>query len=660
MSDMNMFGQQGNADRQPLALIVDDDAMLRLLAVSALKKAGFATCEAADGDQALEQFELCAPDVLLLDIEMPGRDGFSVCEALRASKAGHHTPILMMTSHEDALSVDRAYHAGATDFISKPVNWNLLGHRVRYLLRNATLFMTAEKQRQRLEEAEEMAGLGSWRWNFATGELCCSNGVWRLFGMSGDGCITMDDYLTHVIEKERPKAADFMAAYPGLAKPKPFEMLQRIRNNQGEELILQLRGCPHFDRHGKAEYAEGTLHDVSKMMQLEEEKRAIHEQLEHAQRMESLGIMTGGIAHDFNNMLAAIISNLYLTKMMARGNDVLENKLATIEDICNRAAAIIRAMLTFARNDHVRKTVIDMGEMMEESCVMLQSGTPATITLKTTIADVPMPCLMNKTQLQQVLMNLVNNARFAVVEAAEPLIELSVSPFVPAESDTPKARQLSQHKWLRMQVRDNGVGIEAAYLDKIFDPFFTTREVGEGTGLGLSMAYGAVESHGGFIDVQSQPGCGALFSVYLPMSMVEGGAAKHQPVASTATGSGETILIVDDNEELRLSTCSVLNKLGYKTIEASNGKEGIATYDHHKEHVSLILMDVVMPVLGGISAAQEIRRKNRQIPIVFITGYDLNSAMVKEINIQNSQVVCKPFTMQGLNQLIVELLHPAE
>ncbi|MDX8406059.1 MAG: response regulator, partial [Mariprofundus sp.] len=626
-------------------------------AVSALKKAGFATCEAADGEAALEQFRLCQPDILLLDIEMPKCNGYSVCEQVRASRQGRHTPILMLTGHEDPASVDRAYQVGATDFISKPVNWNLLGHRTRYLLRNARTFQRAEQQRKQLEQAENIARLGSWQWDFASGDLTGSLGLRRLFGFEISQRLNIELYLQHVLEDDREAARAFIKAYPGQEDLAAFEHTRRITMQNGQQRVLQVRGTPCFDATGHAVSAEGTMLDITDMVQLEDEKKAICKQLEHAQHMESLGVMTGGIAHDFNNMLAAIISNLYLTKMMAKGNPALEHKLAVIEDICNRAAAIIRAMLTFARNDHVRKTTTDLHLLMQETCTLLRSGMPKSMQFIEDISPLPMPCLMNITQIQQVLMNLVNNAQFAVQEVTEPVIIITAAPYTPTRKDSHKAHSLSSNTWVRLQVQDNGSGITAEDQKKIFDPFFTTKEVGQGTGLGLSMAYGAIESHGGFIDVCSQPAEGTTFSIYLPMSAC---VALQRPATPAADpyGNGETILIVDDNDDLRLTTSAILNKMGYKTLEARNGKEGVALFTEHSDQITLILMDVVMPVLGGILAARDIRRKKPDVPIVFITGYDLNSSMVKEINIPRSQVLSKPFTMQSMQRLIDDILHP--
>ncbi|PIX53405.1 MAG: hypothetical protein CO188_00920 [Zetaproteobacteria bacterium CG_4_9_14_3_um_filter_54_145] len=639
------------SEQRPLALIVDDNAALRMLAVKALTDAGFDTCEAADGEQALQLFDLQQPDILLLDLEMPVMDGYTVCQRIRASAHGCHTPVLVMTGHEDNQSIDRAYHAGATDFITKPVNWKLLGHKTHYLLRGGRLLQHAEEQRVLLAQAERMARIGSWKWHCNSKELNCSPGIRTLFALEADQELTPESWLQFIVSEERDEMRSFFDKLPQQHTLKAFEHTQHINNTHGEKLTLQVRGTLRFDATGQAVSVEGTMQDMTECIRLEAEKQSIRDQLEHSQHMESLGIMTGGIAHDFNNMLAAIVSNLYLAQLMAKGNIDLERKLTSINNICMRAAAIIKSMLTFARNDYVRKTNGELNTIVQSTCRILQSNMPVDIKFDLQIDPHPMHCLMNVTQIQQVLMNLVNNARLAVADVSKPRIEVTAAPYTPSDADSPRACKLSSNKWLRIQIRDNGSGISNSHMGKIFEPFFTTRGVGEGTGLGLSVAHGAIESHGGFIDVQSSTGKGTTFSIFLPMTSMESIA----PAASTSsdhTGSGETILLVDDNDELHLSTARVLNKLGYKTIDASNGKEAIHTYSQHTDKIDLILMDVVMPVLGGIESAKEIRRKNREVPIVFITGYDLNSSMVSGIGIENTEVLSKPFSMAKLGQLI--------
>jgi len=621
-----------NLNKPPLALVVDDDPVLRHLAVKALKKAGIASCEAADGDQAILEFERSRPDILLLDIEMPIIDGYSVCEQIRATPAGSNVPILVLTGHEDGCSIDRAFESGATDFLSKPVNWNLLGYKVRFLLRNAELFQQSERQRQLLEQAEDIAQLGSWHWDFSSQTLTCSSGIRQVLKCS-EQVIGLDYYLQQVIEEERSDVEEFIRNWPNSQSPETFEHIRQLTTDEGETVVLQVRGAPCFDASGVFTHGEGTMQDITENARMEQEKQAIREQLEHAQRMESLGTMTGGIAHDFNNSLAAIISNLYLAKMAAKENEALLRRLTTVEEICNRAAELIRSMLTFARNDHTRKSVGDLKTLVNETCYMLCSSMPASIAFRQQIADSPMRCKMNASQLQQVVMNLVNNALFALQEVAEPVLEVSLAPHTPASTDTPRISSLSLDQWLCLQVRDNGCGISAEHLEKIFTPFFTTKEVGLGTGLGLSMAYGAAESHGGFIDVSSQVGKGTTFSIYLPRAVESGWGKPSVSVAQQYTGSGETILIVDDCDTMRLGTASVLRKMGYSVLDASNGKEAVQRFHQHQDEVSLILIDVVMPVMGGVSAAQEIRRSNATVPVVFMTGYDLNSSLVTGIDI---------------------------
>lgn len=380
-------------------------------------------------------------------------------------------------------------------------------------------------------------------------------------------------------------------------------------------------------------------------------------QLQHSQRMESIGTLVGGIAHDFNNMLGAIQANLFLIRYRLESPDFIVEKIDDVEALTNRAADMVSQMLAFARKDRVQMSTLEFEPFVKTATNLARTGIPENVAFVANQCGESLFIQGDATQLQQVLMNLLNNAVAAVSGLPSPRIEMSTGRYH-ADSRFLRANpEVSATEFARVSIRDNGCGIRPENLARIFEPFYTTKEVGKGTGLGLAMAYGAVHSHGGVIEVESEPGAGSVFHVYIPLQDMSEG--QHRPeVARSAPvlGKGETILLVDDEPAMRSATAELLGELGYRVFEAENGEEALQVYSAHRDEIDIVVTDVVMPKMGGVVMAGNIRSMDAGLPVIFATGYDRNQITNEIQALPRSAILNKPVNIHELTRLIHTLI----
>ncbi|MET0988722.1 MAG: ATP-binding protein, partial [Steroidobacteraceae bacterium] len=318
---------------------------------------------------------------------------------------------------------------------------------------------------------------------------------------------------------------------------------------------------PILDANGRCSNMVCTVHDITALKNAEAERVGLEGKLHQAQRLQSLGTMAGGIAHDFNNIIAAISSNVDLALLDDVGNGHVREHLFEVQKAASRAKNLVRQILTFSHREPPARELFDPLPTVEEALLLLNATLPQNVQLETRL-DATIPTLCgDPTQLHQLVMNLGTNAARAIGQRPG-IIEVMLSE-VDLSEGTPRLERLRPGKYVRLCVSDNGCGMDAATLRYAFDPFFTTRPMGEGTGLGLSVVHGIVEGHGGAIDVETEPGKGTLFHVYLPAYA----PAVNAKVLSEATSSQDaTVLYVDDDEALVFLATRALTRLGYHVV----------------------------------------------------------------------------------------------
>ncbi|MDQ6977944.1 MAG: ATP-binding protein, partial [Ghiorsea sp.] len=395
--------------------------------------------------------------------------------------------------------------------------------------------------------------------------------------------------------------------------------------------------------------------EVEKHKETEQSLKESEHRFYQSQKMETIGTLVGGIAHDFNNMLAGINANLFMIKRKTKEDEDIQKRTSDIERLVMRASDMVKQLLTFARKDHVELVSFDMVLFMKEAFKLAEVSISDKVQMRLENHEQPLLVRANATQLQQVLMNMVNNARDAMKGMETPSIIVKVEKYFPSERFKQRNPELTAASYATFTVIDNGQGITAAQMGKIFEPFYTTKEVGKGTGLGLAMCFGAIQSHGGKIQVQSEVGKGTAFKVFIPIDDTVAVEKHFDDSGTVSVGLGEMILLVDDDQVLLESQKHALNALGYEVLEAKHGKQAVRLFEQYQSQISLVVTDVTMPVMGGVRAVQKMREIQSDLRVIFVTGYDKDDTL-DELPRMDECILEKPYTMDKLNKAIQQQL----
>jgi PAS domain S-box-containing protein len=398
-------------------------------------------------------------------------------------------------------------------------------------------------------------------------------------------------------------------------------------------------------------------------VRLLEHERQQDEKLQQSQKMEAIGTLAGGVAHDFNNLLTVIIGNTQLAFNKLQPADAAWPRLVEVDKAANRAAVLTRQLLAFSRRQQMERRNIKLNDIVGETVKLLNRIIGADVEVNVKLGVKLSAVFADPAQIEQVVMNLVVNARDAMPEGGQLTIE--TANITLDESYQRQYAYILPGNYVELRVSDTGCGMNEATKARLFEPFFTTKDIGKGTGLGLSMVYGIVKQHDGYISVYSELGQGTTFKIFLPVveDVVE---TPTLPVQPELIGGGETILVAEDEEGLRHLAGDVLSELGYKVLLAKDGEEAVQVYRKNQESVDMLLLDVMMPRMGGIEAYESIRKIGGEIPLIFMTGYSpevVQSRFVKQnlsIEKLGLVVIQKPYSVDGLGRKIREVLDNAK
>jgi len=367
------------------------------------------------------------------------------------------------------------------------------------------------------------------------------------------------------------------------------------------------------------------------------------------QKFESIGRLAGGIAHDFNNILGAILGWAELGMDDPQAGKSAKDRFQKITDQAHRAAKLTAQILAFARRQVLQPRKLDLNASVDDVMSLLRK----LIGDRVQIRVVPEPqlrvALADPAQIEQVLMNLSLNARDAMPEGGQLVIETRNMDITPEHARL--HAEAIPGRYALLCVSDTGVGMSKDTLDRIFEPFFTTKEMGRGTGLGLATVYGIVKQHGGFISVYSEPGKGTAFRLYFPCCEGSADAPELSPSGVLCRG-GETILLADDHEGLRQSAQEMLRELGYHVIPAASGREAVDLFRFNADAIKLLVLDVMMPELDGPHAYEQIAALRPDVRVVFTTGYTSEAVPFIAAIGRGALVLQKPYTLIALSQIV--------
>ena len=468
-------------------------------------------------------------------------------------------------------------------------------------------------------------------------------GFSRLFGC------TESEALRHPLRRFLPD----LPAREGMPAAGMREGLGKTWNGEDRHVQFVLR---ELEEESESTRIAG-IRDITAERALEEKQRRMEDQMQQSQKLESLGILAGGIAHDFNNLLGAILGQASLLDMELPQDSQAHTVARSIARAAEQAAELTEKLLGFARQGKHQSAVLDIHDVLEETGVLLQHLLNKNIEVRYQ-TGASNPCIKgDPVQLQQVFLNLAINARDAMPDGGM-LTFRTESIVVESARDDVKA---TPGTYVVVHVSDTGGGISPELLPRIFEPFFTTKAFGQGTGLGLSMVYGIVDTHGGFIEVHGGKGTGAVFTVYLPATdePVSKPLRAYQDVPEPFVASGH-ILVVEDEPLVRNMVHTLLTRFGYETTLTENGQQGLDYYEAHWREIDLVIIDMIMPVMDGEQCYYALRAINPAAKVILSSGFGLNERAQTLLDAGVKAFVKKPYRVDELSRTVKEVLREGE
>ena len=451
------------------------------------------------------------------------------------------------------------------------------------------------------------------------------------------------EYAMTTLQRAVAEKSDLMGIQPW-----EFEGLKK----DGTKVLLEVRARLILE-DGNVMGVQAIARDITERKQSEEEKTFLQEQLRQSQKMEAIGRLAGGIAHDFNNLLTIIGGYSALSFLELKEEDPLKGNIRAVQKATERAANLTRQLLAFSRRQPMEMKVLDLNATLRDMDKMLRRVIGEDIKLVTHLAEDLGRTKTDPGQIEQVIMNLVVNARDAMPEGGRLTIETAN-----VELDEAYVRGhvgVKPGRYLMLSVSDTGAGMTQEVKERVFEPFFTTKGAGKGTGLGLSTVYGIVKQSGGNIWVYGEPEKGAAFKIYLPRVDEPTEVFKEKLVKDLPRGS-ETVLLVEDEEEVRKLAAQILQRQGYKVLEAPQEGDALLICEQHQTPVHLMLTDVVMPGMSGHQLAERLKSLQPEMKVLYMSGYTDNTIIQHGVLVEGVNYISKPFTVDALARKVREVL----
>jgi PAS domain S-box-containing protein len=505
-----------------------------------------------------------------------------------------------------------------------------------------------EKYRTILENIED----GYFEVDTAGNFTFFNDSMWRIYGYPREEMMGMNNRQYTDQENAKKLFQAFNKVYRTGESTKEFdwEIIRKDGTKRNIESSVSLMKAPSGDRIG----FRGIVRDVTDRKQFEQEKAALEEQLRQSQKMEAIGRLAGGVAHDFNNLLTVIKGYSQLSLAEMKEGDPFKGNIEEIKKAADRAADLTRQLLAFSRRQIMEMKVLDLNDLLRNLDKMLHRVIGEDIKLLFRLTEDLGRVKTDPGQIEQVVVNLVVNARDAMPSGGRLTIE--TGNVVLDEEYAGSHVAVKPGPYVMLSVSDTGVGMTREVRERVFEPFFTTKEKGKGTGLGLSTVYGIVKQSGGNIWVYSEPGRGTTFKIYLPRVDEPLEELKGEVEKEELPQGNETILIVEDDEDVRKLAERVLEKQGYAVLVASQGSEALSLCGEYKKRIHLVLCDVVMPGMGGRELTDHLTSFHPEMKVLYMSGYTENAIVHHGILIEGMNYIQKPFTVEGLARKVREAL----
>jgi PAS domain S-box-containing protein len=666
---------------QPTAniLIVDDDLRSLSAMEALLSGPGRNVVAVPSGTEALRRLLRDDFALILLDVRLPEMDGFETAALIRQRERYRYTPIIFISAI-DTLESDifRGAASGAVDYLFKPVVPQVLQAKVAVFvdlfrmneqLKRQAILQSEERFRLVVESLQDYAvfmmdtrgRVSSWnRGAERIGGWTQAEALGQLFG----GFYPAEDQ-----ESALPLTALQQAAALGRYEEEGWRirkdgsrfwancvitaLFDEQRALMGFSAVIRdltERKCTEEELKSlNAELRERFDEKSAELFKSVSERETLQRQLLQAQKMESIGTLAGGIAHDINNVLNVI--SAYAGQIAAgplETNEVAAN-IEVIQETVQRGASLIRQLLAISRKTEMKLERVQVNSIIEKLEGLLKQTFPKTIEIACDLAvDVPQ-IMAEPNQVHQAILNLCLNARDAMPSGGK----LSIKTSITTQMELRQTFAEAHSDYLTVAVTDTGIGIEDTIRDRILEPFFTTKQQGEGTGLGLSVVYGIVTHHRGFLDVDSQPGHGTTVRMYFPVPQIATAAATvgdetpRDKASGDFCGAGETILLAEDESRLVQLVQKILEANGYRVLVAEDGSKAVDLYRRHKDEIALAILDIGLPKLNGWEAYLRMREINPGVKAMFATGY-MPPDLASQLTQLRHSTIYKPYRMDDV------------
>ncbi|HWE46676.1 MAG TPA: response regulator [Caulobacteraceae bacterium] len=620
---------------------MDDDERNAFAARHALISLGHDLVVAKSGEEALKKLLVDDYAVILLDLHMPGMDGYETAALIRARRRNSRIPILFLTAvFRDEAHLFQAYSAGAVDVVFKPVDPFILRSKVSVLMdlhqKTTELKEQADHHKRLLEENIRVRKEKDLAQRSLERMRARQDAILRalpIIVQARRGVAPYPPlYLSDKVEDVTGFPDSFFMDDPGFGFGRVHPDDQ-ARVGKALDGALTTGGYSvefrwlHSDGNYRVFLDQGVLSGASESGHPEivgamldvTDRRSLEEQLAQARKMEAVGQLTGGVAHDFNNLLTVILGNIDLMTRKAGDEAKRQRQLEAMRTAADRGRSLTRQLLAFSRRQQLNPQTLDVNGLIETFLPLLRQAVGEAITVNTNLAKRKLHADIDPTQLEAALLNLAANARDAMANGGDLNITTRLATRKP---DLPKDEpETDSARWILIEVTDTGPGIDAEVLERIFEPFFTTKDIGKGSGLGLSQVYGFVRQSGGHVSAESLKDQGARFRLHLRVSEAKP-AARAATEAPTRLQSGtERVLIVEDDVGVLALNTEMLEGLGYSVSTAPDARRALTVLESG-EPFDLLFSDVVMPGgMSGVELAREAKRLRPEIRVLLASGF---------------------------------------
>ncbi|MEX1196248.1 MAG: response regulator [Pseudohongiellaceae bacterium] len=660
-------------------LVVDDNADNQYYLEKLLSANGYRVVTAEHGEEALQQAGISPPDLVISDLLMPVMDGYTLLRHWKEHQMLATVPFIVYTAtYTEPEDEQLALELGADAFLVKPAepevmlellrdvtsrapanpanpanptdtrrpvvpdeNPNLFVRYSRSLVRKLeekTLALDqANRQLQedllrradmeeRLRRSEERFRLlaratndAIWDWDIVSDTRWWGMGFANLFGYEHGEILPNEESWTRLVHPDDRDEVTRQLDIALAGQDESWAAAYRLRKDDGQWSRVEDRGYILRDDQGKAIRMIGGLTDVS-------ERVALEERIRKSQRLEAVGQLTGGMAHDFNNLLTVVLGNAETLTDQLNETPRLRELAAIIVSAAERGSDLTRRLLAFSRKQSLSPRAVELRDLLDNMLPLLQQALGGNITIALAAGTTSQPeALIDPTQLENAVLNLCVNARDAMPDGGQLMIDLEEKDL--REDIIEQGMPVTAGHYVRLSVSDTGTGMDSATRKQIFEPFFSTKTEGKGSGLGLAMVHGFVHQSGGHITLESEPGRGSTFHLYLPVATADSQKAADGSNApgdmngdGVSRGNGETILLVEDDPLVRQFAAGLLQSLDYRVMEASDASTALSILESTPS-IDLLFTDVVMPGGSGRALAEQASRLRPDLPIVLTSGY---------------------------------------